>query len=356
MRADAKRRTIQILESVISVVFGIAAALLAVQLIGDSPAVVAQVLFKSAFGSREDFGWTLYYTTPLIFSGLSVMMALRAGLFNIGGEGQLLWGAMGAVIVGLQFQGLSPLFGSVACILGALLLGGLWGFIPGYLRAKRGSHEVILTIMLNFIAAGLTSYLTLDWFKSTENQNPETASIPAQYMLTRFTTFGDTPLNVSFVLAIVAVVLCWVFLWKTKTGYSIRAVGENPVAARQHGIRSDHAQIIAMTLAGSLAAMAGVNEILGSAGKFRMGFSADLGFLGIAVALLGRKRPTGVLLAAFLFGALQKGTTDLDVETEKVTRDFSQVLQALIILSVSCSWIWNSWLKKWIGGAEWKRS
>ncbi|MBC7387554.1 MAG: ABC transporter permease [Cryobacterium sp.] len=330
-----------LLQPIIAVLLGLAFALLAVKFLGDSPLLVLKTLVKSSVGSREDFGMTLFYATPLIFTGLSVAIAFQAGLFNIGAEGQLMWGAMGAAMVGILGkncpESVAPILGS----LGAMIAGGIWGFIPGWLRARRGSHEVINTIMLNFIAVGVTSYLTLYHFKTTENQNPETGVVAPQFLFTKWTWFGDTPLNAAFILALLTAVLVWVLLWKTTLGYEIRAVGDNEEASRTVGIDSGKVRIIAMTLAGAVAGMVGINEVLGSAGKFKIGFSPEYGFIGIAVALLGRNRPLGVVFSAILFGALHKGTSALDLETEKVTRDFSQILQAMIILTVSATGFWE---------------
>jgi simple sugar transport system permease protein len=252
-----------------------------------------------------------------------------------------MWGAMAAAIVGILGKDIPGSIAPVLAGLAAMVAGGIWGLIPGWLRARRGSHEVINTIMMNFIAIGITSYLTLYRFKTEENQIPETASIAPQYMFTKWTWFGDTPLNASFILALVTATLVYFLLWRTTLGYEIRAVGDNEEAARTVGIDSAKIRIIAMTLAGAVAGLVGVNEILGSTGKFRMGFSPEYGFIGIAVALLGRNRPLGVVAAALLFGALHKGAGALDMETEKVTRDFSQILQALIILTVSATGFWE---------------
>lgn len=338
-----------VFQPVAAVALGVSIALVAVKLLGDSPMLVLETLVKSSVGTRENLGMTLFYATPLIFTGLSVSIAFRAGLFNIGAEGQLLMGAMAAAIVGIVGRelpdGVAPILASVAAI-GA---GALWGFIPGWLRARRGSHEVINTIMLNFVAAGLTSYLTLYYFMTTENQNPETAMIAPQFQFSKWTWFGDVPLNLSFVIALLTAVLVWILLWKTTLGYEIRAVGDNEEASRSAGIDSARIRMIAMALAGGVAGMVGLNEILGSAGKFKIGFSPEYGFIGIAVALLGRNRPVGIIFAALLFGALHKGTAALDMETEKVTRDFSLVLQALIILTVSATAFWEKIMKK-LGG------
>lgn len=335
-----------IFQPVAAVALGVGLALIAVKLLGDSPMLVLKTLIQSSVGTREDLGMTLFYATPLIFTGLSVAIAFQAGLFNIGAEGQLMWGAMAAAIVGIRFGGMPGWIAPILASLAAMAGGALWGFIPGYLRARRGSHEVINTIMMNFIAIGLTSYLTLYHFKTTENQNPETAMIAPEFMFQRWTWFGDTPLNFSFILALLTAVFVWILLWRTTLGYEIRAVGDNEEASRTVGIDSARIRMIALSLAGMVAGMVGINEILGSTGKFKMGFSPEYGFMGIAVALLGRNRPLGVVLAALLFGALHKGTAALDLETEKVTRDFSLILQALIILTVSATGFWEKILKR----------
>lgn len=333
---------------------GLALALIAVKLLGDSPLLVLKVIFKSAAGTREDLGMTLFYATPLIFTGLSVALAFHAGLFNVGAEGQLLWGAMGVALCGILGTHVPAAFAPFVAGLFGFLFGAAWGFIPGWLRAHRGSHEVINTIMLNFIATGLTSYIVLYAVKGTENQSPETLPIDPMYRLSAATFMGDTPLNISFVIALILACAVGFLLWRTTLGFEIRAVGQNENAAKAQGIKTTKIQTLAMTLAGGIAGLVGINEVLGSAGKFKVGFSADYGFMGIAVALLGRSHPLGVVLSALLFGALQKGAVDLDLETEKITRDFSLVLQALIILAVITRGLWSKvpGINKWMKEAE----
>lgn len=343
-----RQLALNVFQPIAAILLGVALSLVAVKLLGDSPVLVLKTLVKSAVGTREDLGMTLFYATPLIFTGLSVAIAFQAGLFNIGAEGQLMCGAMAAAVVGILGKhvsaGLAPILASLA----AIVAGGIWGFIPGWLRARRGSHEVINTIMLNFVAIGVTSYLTLYLFKNPDNQIPETAVIAPQYAFEKWTWFGDTPLNASFVIALVTAVFVWMLLWRTTLGYEIRAVGDNEEAAHTVGIDSARIRMIAMSLAGAVAGMVGINEVLGASGKFKMGFSPEYGFMGIAVALLGRNRPLGVVCSALLFGALHKGAGALDMETEKVTRDFSEILQALIILTVSATGFWE-FLRKRLG-------
>ncbi|MGD0059459.1 MAG: ABC transporter permease [Verrucomicrobiia bacterium] len=335
----------KVLQPILAVAFGLALGLGVTRLAGESPWHILQILWKSAFGSRYDFGMTLFYSTPLIFTGLAVAVPFQAGLFNIGAEGQLTLGALAAAAVGAVWPGLPWPLAPALAILAAIAAGTIWGAIPGWLRAKRGSHEVINTIMLNFIAAGLASYVTLYLLKNPDTQNPETRPIGAGYLISQFGVFGGAPVSMALPLAIVAAVLVWFFMWRTVVGFEMRAVGQNESAARAAGINTGRMTIIALAVAGGLAGLVGVGEVLGNAGKFRLGFSPEYGFIGIAVALLGRNQPAGVVAAALLFGALHKGTADLDFETEHVTRELSLVLQALIILSVSADGLW-SWMKK----------
>ena len=335
----------KVLQPILAVALGLALGLGVTRIAGESPWHVLQILWKSAFGSNYDFGMTLFYSTPLILTGLAVAVPFQAGLFNIGAEGQLTLGALAAAAVGALWPLMPWPLAPVLATLAAILAGTIWGAIPGWLRARRGSHEVINTIMLNFIAAGLASYVTLYLLKNPDSQNPETRPIGAGYLIHQFDVFGGAPVSLALPLAIMAAVLVWILLWRTVLGYEMRAVGQSEPAARAAGISSGKIRIIAMSVASGLAGLVGVGEVLGNAGKFRLGFSPEYGFIGIAVALLGRNQPVGVVASALLFGALHKGAADLDLETEHVTRELSLILQALIILSVSAEGLW-SWMKK----------
>jgi len=333
----------KIAQPILAVALGLAVGLAVTWAAGENPWHVLKILANGAFGNRENFGGTLFYTTPLIFTGLSVAIAFQAGLFNIGGEGQLNLGALAAAAVGAMWPNIpspiAPVFAGLVAIVGGMI----WGAIPGWLRARRGSHEVITTIMLNFIAAGLTSYVALYLLKNPDSQNPETRPVGAGYMIYRFGFFHDSPVSLALPLAILVAIIVQILLWRTPLGFELRAVGQNEAAARAAGIDSARIRILAMTLAGGLAGCVGIAEVLGNAGKFHVGFSPEYGFLGIAVALLGRNQPFGVVAAALLFGALHKGAEGLEIETEHVTRELSLVLRALIILSVSADGLW-SWM------------
>ncbi|MBX3244723.1 MAG: ABC transporter permease [Acidobacteria bacterium] len=323
-----------------------------VLLLGDDPINAYRLLLSNSFGSIRDIGWTLHYATPLIFTGLAVAVALRCGLLNIGAEGQLYVAAFATAWVGMIFGGTVvnsvnwswfslPSFILVPlCILTAMAVGGLWGAIPGLLKARFGSHEVINTIMMNFIAIALVSYLTQYHYK---NPGPilETPLIGEAAHIPRLNDFlpfisQDVKLNVAFILALIMCVLVYIFLWKTKWGYELRAVGENPSAAEYGGISPKKQIVIAMTLSGVLAGMVAIGEVLGTRYNYYHDFSAQWGFLGIAVALLGRNHPFGVLIAAIFFGVLLRGEIFVDGFTRYVSKDLGFVLQAIIILFVAC--------------------
>jgi general nucleoside transport system permease protein len=335
----------KVLQPVLAAALGLALGLGVTWLAGENPVRVFMILVKGAFGSGYDLGMTLFYATPLIFTGLSVAIAFHSGLFNIGAEGQLTLGALAAAAVGAIWPGLWCPLAPVLAGLAAFLAGALWGAIPGWLRARRGSHEVINTFMLNFIAAGLASYVTLHLLKDPDSQSPETRPVGAGYLIHKFEIFGGAPVSLALPLALLAALVVWIFLWRTVLGFEIRAVGQSESAARTAGIDPGRTRIIAMCLAGGFAGLVGVGEVLGNAARFKLGFSPEYGFIGIAVALLGRNQPAGVVVAALLFGALHKGAAALDLETERVTQELSLVLQALVILSVSADGLWR-WLEK----------
>lgn len=333
------------MKSLLGFVLGLACALLFTFFAGENPWHIFMILMKSSFGSMYDFGLALSYTTPLIFCGLSVAVAFHAGLFNIGAEGQLNLAAIAAALVGVLLPQIPFPLAPYVALFAALFVGTLWGSVAGLLKAYRNSHEVIVTIMLNFIAIGVANWVTLKVIPNPNTQNPETAFVAANYFLKSRDLFAayfpDTPANFSFLVAVVFCFITWIFLWKTPLGYEFRAVGSNPQAARRAGISEKKIQILAMSLAGALAGMVALSEVLGSAGQYRMGFSPDYGFMAIAVALLANNNPLGIILSAFLMGALHKGASDLDLETNAITRDFSKVIQACVILGVTAQGYWS---------------
>ncbi len=303
--------------------------------VGENPITAYSILFKESFGSVRNIATTLQRATPLMFTGLAVAFAFRAGLFNIGAEGQLYIGAFAAAWVGFTFTGLPRFIHLPLAIAAGMAGGALWGSIPGYLKAKLGVHEVINTIMLNFVALYLTDWLATGPFHGG-SWVPETARIKATAALARL--YPPTRLSAGIYLALVAAFVAYLILWKTKRGYELRAVGLNPQAAEYGGINVARNTIIAMAISGAFAGLAGTEQILGLHNRFIIRFSADLGFMGVAVALLGKNHPFGVILAAILFGALQAGSAAMDRLTS-VPRELITIIQALIIFFVAAEYL-----------------
>jgi simple sugar transport system permease protein len=308
--------------------------------VGDNPITTYYLLIGSAFTWPDGIGYTLFYATPLIFTGLAVAVAFRCGLLNIGAEGQLYAASFMTAWVGITCGGLSAWLLVPLCFLTALLAGGVWGAVPGVLKARFGAHEVITTIMMNFIAVALASYFTQYHYKPQGDPILETVPIGAGAHIARLGKFipgfpERIPLNLAFPLALLACLLVYLFLWRTRWGYEIRATGANPAAAQYGGIAIGRQIVLAMSISGALAGLVAVNEVLGYRYRYYDSFSAGYGFTGIAVALLGRNHPGGVILASLLFGALLRGGLFVDIFTEHVSKDLVLVLQGIIILFVA---------------------
>lgn len=346
----------EILSPLIAVIAAFVVGGIIVLLIGDNPLQTYGLLVGNSFGSLKDVGYMFFYATPLIFTGLAVAVAFRCGLLNIGAEGQLYVAAFATAWVGIKFGGtVVDVFGENVdyswmslpsyilipfCILTAMVAGGIWGAIPGILKAKFGSHEVINTIMLNFIAIALVSYFTQYYYKQAGDPIMQTVPIGEAAHIPRISQLipgmpDFVPLSVAFLIAILMCVLVYIFLWKTKWGYELRAVGENPSAAEYGGISPQRQIIIAMTISGALAGMVAIGEVMGDRYRYYHDFSGEVGFLGIAVALLGRNHPFGVFLAAIFFAILRRGGIFVDAFTDHVSKDLVEVLQAVVILFVA---------------------
>ncbi len=344
---------------VLSPVAAVAAAFLAgglvVAAIGESPLRVYGILFRGAFGSVDGLGLILFNACPLIFTGLAVAFAFRGGMFNIGGEGQLYIGSFLCAWVGLGLAGLPPVVVVPALVVVSAAGGALWAAVPGFLRARFGVHEVINTIMMNFIAVGLTSYFVINVLRESGQMTPQTAEIPPAGHLPRLAgavqAYGvplprANPLNASILIALAAVAVAWFILYRTTLGYEIRAVGLNARAAECAGINVRRTVLLTMVLSGAFAGLVATNEVMGFRHRFLDNFSGGIGFMGIAVALLGKNTPVGVLLAALLFGVLNTGALEVDVFTE-VPRELILVLQAVTIILVV---VGNEVLARRLGG------
>ncbi|WP_025899699.1 ABC transporter permease [Sneathiella glossodoripedis] len=305
-------------------------------IVGDDPIKALEVLVYGAFGYPEAVGYTLYYTTNFIFTGLAVAIAFHCGLFNIGAEGQAFIGGLGVGIAALYFDFL-PFWAVIplAIMLGAVFGAG-WAYVPAYLQAKRGSHIVITTIMFNFIAFSVMTYLLVEvMINPSAGGSPETREFSDHTWLARapeFTGMADSPLNFSFILALLLSGVFYYFVWHTRWGYEIRVVGQNESAARYAGISPSKNIILAMIISGGLAGFVAVNELLGVHHRVLMDFTGGYGFVGIAVALMGRNHPIGIFMAALLFGAIYQGGTELSFEMSNINKEMVIVIQGLIIL------------------------
>jgi simple sugar transport system permease protein len=321
-----------LLFSLTGLVMGFVVTAIVVSCLGENPLLVFEVLARGAFGSWSGWAYSLYYATPLIFTGLAVSWAFQAGLFNIGAEGQMALGGLAMLATGLALPNLPPLLAIALASLTAFFAGGIWGALSGVLKAYRGIHEVLGTIMLNFVAYGIVGYCVSETFRNLEAQSPETKSLSEAY---RLPVFLNDPLNWSFVIALFAAVVVAIILWRTRFGFIQRMTGSGSQVGRFAGHDMKKQLVISMFVSGGLAGLAALPEILGFSLKLREGFTAGAGFIGIAVALLARNSPIGVIFAGVLFGALHKGSLDLDLDTEKVSRDLAVVVQAIIIIFVA---------------------
>jgi general nucleoside transport system permease protein len=324
----------------IAVLCAFAVGAIVVLIIGDSPVETYRLLLGSAFSWPDGIGYTLFFATPLIFTGLAVAIAFRGGLLNIGAEGQLYVAAFATAWVGIELARLPSILLVPLCCIAAVGAGAAWAAIPGVLKARFGSHEVINTIMLNFVAIALVGYLTQYHYRIPGDPIMESAPIGGTAHIARLGRLlpglpERIPVNVAFLLALLAAWLVYVLLWRTKWGYEIRATGQNPAAAEYGGISIRREIVLTMAISGGLAGMVGINEVLGYRYRYYDGFSDNYGFTGIAVALLGRNHPVGVILAALLFAVLQRGGVPVDAFTQRVSKDIVLILQALVILCVA---------------------
>lgn len=329
-----------VLIPLISLLLSAALSALVILGIGEDPVMALKTMITGAFGSTSGFGYTLYYTTNFIFTGLCVAVAFHARMFNIGGEGQAMMGGLGVALVCLYIPFPHWSLALICASLGAAVFGAAWAAIPAWLQAKRGSHIVITTIMFNFIAAALLNYLLVNVLKPRGASDPASARFPETVHLPSFQdmfSFGDavlfrgSPANITFFIALLACVLVWLLIWHSRLGYEIRAFGHSEPAARYAGISPTKIIMISLLISGALAGMMGINNTMGDAEKLTLNAVNQAGFMGIAVALMGRNHPFGIVLAALLFGFLYQGGAELDLWTN-IPGDIVVVIQALVIL------------------------
>lgn len=313
---------------------------LVVLFIGEDPVKAVVILLQGSLGSSYAIGFTLFYATTFVFTGLAVAIAFHAGIFNIGGEGQAMLGGVGVSLVCLAVPWPHWTLALPVAILGAAAFGGAWAFLPGYLQAKRGSHVVITTIMFNFIASALVVYLLVRVLKAPGAMAPETRNfVEGTHLPFIHDMLGAigipmrrTPMNLSSILALIAAFGTWALIWRTRLGYEIRAFGHSEPAAVYAGIDPVRITVLVMVLSGAMAGCMALNVVMGTQHRLVLDFVGGAGFVGIAVALMGRSHPFGVILAAILFGMLYQGGAELAFEMPAITREMIVVIQALVIL------------------------
>ena len=326
---------------IVCLAVALAVAGVVVALIGQDPMEVLSFLIYGALGTARGVSYTLYYTTTFIFTGLAVAVAFHGGLFNIGGEGQAIMGGLGTGLVALWLSPYLPawLLLPLMLVVGAAF-GMLWAAVPGYLQAYRGSHVVITTIMFNFIASSVLVYLLVNHLRPAGTMSVESVPFEPSANLPRMhealaglgIEWPASPLNTSLFIALAAAVAVYLFLWRSKAGYNVRAVGSSASAAEYAGINAKRHIVLAMAVSGALAGMVGMNEIAGVSGKLLLEFVSGAGFTGIAVALMGRNHPVGIVFASLLFGALFQGGAEVAFEVKGFSRDMVVLMQGLVVL------------------------
>ncbi len=323
-----------VLPSLVALVVALVAGDLLILMYGQAPGAVWRMLLEGTWGNSYGFGQVLYKATTLTCTGLAVAVGLRAGLFNIGAEGQLAAGGFGAALVGLILPAGTPAFVAITlCVLAALAAGGAVGSVPGVLRARFGAHEVIVTIMLNFVVLALLNY-----FVSAKLHVPETVHTPEIHagavprLADVFSAFHGSAANWTLAIVLLAAAAAWWFLFRTVAGYELRAVGMQPHAAEYAGVKVGRVWFKSLTVSGALAGLGGINFVLGYKHYYEDGFTGGAGFLGIAVALVGRNDPVGVVLAALFFATLSQGGLAINA---MVPKQIVEVLQGIVILAVA---------------------
>ena len=330
-----------VLLPIVNLAVALLAAGVMVWWVGQDPLEVLKVLLHGAFGTPRGLSYTLYYATTFVFTGLAVAVAFHGGLFNIGGEGQAILGGLGTGLVALWLAASLPAWLMLPLmLLAGALFGMVWAAVPAYLQAYRGSHVVITTIMFNFLASSLLVYLLVNHLKVPGNMSVESAPFADSAKLPSMATFlgwlgiewPNSPLNTSVFLAVMAAAGVYFFLWHTRLGYELRATGSSARAAAYAGIRPKHQVMLAMGLSGALAGMVGMNEVAGVNGRLLLEYVSGAGFTGIAVSLMGRSHPFGIVLASVLFGALFQGGAEVSFEVRGFSRDMVVMLQGFIVL------------------------
>jgi ABC-type uncharacterized transport system permease subunit len=330
-------RVMRVVTPFISILIAVLIGSVIIYLSGDDPITAFSAMFKGAFGNQRAIGETLVRATPLIFTGLAVAYGFRAGLFNIGAEGQLFMGGLAAAFFGVQLAGYSIWISLPAILVLGAIAGAAWAFIPAVLKARVGAHEVITTMMFTYIARYIVSWLVVGKLKAP-GQVPQTVELPATSRLPKLNELmpflQPTRAHAGILIAVACAVGVWLILRNTTMGYEARAVGFNQSASKAGGISVNKTIVKSLCLSGALAGLAGTAEVMGLHYRLFDQFSSGFGFTGIAVALLAKNNPLGVIAAAILFGGLSAGAGTMQLEAG-VSQKIIYIIQAIIIFLVA---------------------
>ncbi|ADA66829.1 MULTISPECIES: ABC transporter permease [Thermotoga] len=325
-----------------SVIIALLIAAVVIILIGQNPVIAYKAMIEGAFGNIQALADTVIKTTPLILTGLAVGFGFRAGLFNIGAEGQMIMGGILATVVGMHMRGIPPALAIPLTMIAGMLGGAVWASIAGYLKAKTGAHEVVSTIMLNWIATYISSYLITGPL-AVGSGTPKSPEIAPSAKLPPIITVGALEMTSGILISILSAVVIYIVLEKTKTGYEVKAVGFNPYAAEYGGINISKNIVMCMAISGALAGLAGALEVMGLHHRFLGTLSGGKGFDGISIALIGQNHPIGIIFASFLIAALRTGSSNM--QFVGVPKHIVTIIQGIVIFLVAADRIVKTLLR-----------
>ncbi len=332
MKVSVQSRLWAFIVPIVSVIIALLIASVIIILIGKNPIYAYGVMLKGAFGSKAAIANTIIKTTPLILTGLAVGFGFRAGVFNIGAEGQMTMGAIMATVVAINLGSFPPFIAISLTLLTGALVGAGWAAIAGYLKAKTGAHEVVTTIMLNWIALYISSYMVQDPL-AVGSGTPKSPEIASSAKLPPLLSVGAIEMTSGIIISIVAAILLYVLLEKTTTGYEVKAAGFNPYAAEYGGISISKNVTMSMAISGALAGLAGALELMGVHHRFLGTLSGGKGFDGISIALIGQNHPIGIIFAALLMASLRTGSNEM--QFVGVPKHIVMIVQGIIIFLVA---------------------
>ncbi len=332
MRVSALPRFWAFIVPIVSVIVALLIASIVIVMIGKDPIQAYAILFKGAFGSASAIANTIVKTTPLILTGLAVGFGFRAGVFNIGAEGQMIMGALMATLVAINLGGIPPFMAMSLVMLTGMLAGAGWAAIAGFLKAKTGAHEVVTTIMLNWIATYLSSYM-VQVPLAVGSGTPKSPEIASSSKLPVLMTVGPISMSAGIIISVIAAIVLYIILEKTTMGYEVKAAGFNPYAAEYGGISISKNVTLTMAISGALAGLAGVVELMGVHYRFLGTLSGGKGFDGISIALIGQNNPIGIIFAALLMGALRTGSNEM--QFAGIPKHIVMIIQGIVIFLVA---------------------